>query len=485
MRLSALLVGATGCAQIFGINNTTSPDVGPSEVTAQLQRVSIGATVVKTPYDLSKQTGKFLVENGAGDLMQVPAMVLGTDTFAATIPTGTPPVLFTLPDAPIPYLRLWSAPSRVQKGNFLAYEHALAADPSATAAITVSVNLPTPYMASEALRVEVIGAWTGHTLAGAELPAAAATAINTTIMYSLFPSFVGAAPKKISTDDVVLVERYLGNQLTGYYKPPPFMQSESDTISGDMMAVTPDQPLSAAVTPMAYTQRFAAVRPAVTGGGTSWALTAAPGYAYAASAGVKLHAGAVAATDTMINTMYANPFDSLGWHPLVFISSAQARTFSFSGVMTSLGANMYTAAEAGTGLTFDMPAGLPITMRVNQMPLTIDGAMLPLDLTMPVEFDAQFDRTNNSAYQMTLWEMVLSADMMRVENHPIVDAITSGDSPKFRLPPELLMVDHYYFVTFRSMKGGLTGAATGDLQTVTLPISVAAADSAVFKVTMP
>jgi len=254
-----------------------------------------------------------------------------------------------------------------------------------------------------------------------------------------------------------------------------------------MMPLTADQPLVAMVTPMSYSSRFAAVRPSVMGGGTSWSINAAPGYAYGAIGGVKLHGGAVAAMDPMIGpTMYANPFATLGWHAVMYLGSSQARTFPFGGIMTALGASIYTVTEVGSGvLAFDLPAGLPITSSIDQVPLVIDGAEIPLDLTKPVEITTQVDRTGNTVYQMTLWEMKLSADMMRVEIVPIVDSITPSDPPRFRLPPELFLVEHYYFVTFRSMKGGLTGAATGDLQTVTLPLTVASADSAVFKVKGP
>jgi hypothetical protein len=66
----------------------------------------------------------------------------------------------------------------------------------------------------------------------------------------------------------------------------------------------------------------------------------------------------------------------------------------------------------------------------------------------------------------------------------VVDALAT-DGPKVRLPPELFQVGHYYYVDFRCIQGGFTNAASGDLQTLTLPYSVSRADSAVFQVVAP
>src|SRR5262245_14980466 len=96
MRLLPALLLA-GCAQVFGIENTTPPDADPAKVTVTMQRVSIGATLQKAPLDMSMQMGSFLVDDGAGGYTKVPAQFQAPDTLAAAIP-GTPPALFTLPD---------------------------------------------------------------------------------------------------------------------------------------------------------------------------------------------------------------------------------------------------------------------------------------------------------------------------------------------------------------------------------------------------
>jgi hypothetical protein len=157
----------------------------------------------------------------------------------------------------------------------------------------------------------------------------------------------------------------------------------------------------------------------------------------------------------------------------------------FQGMVAmSLSAGMYTVAEPSTSLTLDLPAGLPINISANQVPLSTDGMMVMLDLTKPVQVEAIIDKPNSTLYLATLYEVALSADMMTVERKIVVDALTTGE-PKLRFPPELFEVGHYYYIDFRTMQGGFMNAATGDLQTLTLPYSVSRADSAVFQVVAP
>src|SRR5688572_12131293 len=124
MRLlpATLLLAAPGCAQLFGLDTTSSPDADPSRVSLTMQRFSVGASVQKNPLDLSGQTASFLVDDGAGSFTKIPAELGPMDTFSAAILTGTPPVMFTLPDLPNPNTRLWSTPSRNHRGVWPAFE---------------------------------------------------------------------------------------------------------------------------------------------------------------------------------------------------------------------------------------------------------------------------------------------------------------------------------------------------------------------------
>jgi len=60
-----------------------------------------------------------------------------------------------------------------------------------------------------------------------------------------------------------------------------------------------------------------------------------------------------------------------------------------------------------------------------------------------------------------------------------------GSEPTLTLPPRVLKAGHTYVVVAACIAGGFVDAATGDFQTVTLPITIGQADSGVFTVVAP
>jgi hypothetical protein len=487
MRLLAatLLVAGSGCAQLFGLDETTGGS-DPTRVSLTLQRWSIGASVTKNPLDLTNETASFLVDDGAGGFTKVAGEVTAPGVFSAPIDDGMPPVMFTTPDAPAPIQRLWQMPGRDRSGVFSAFEHPNPQPPLPSSEIMFSATLPSMYAANESFRIEAIGAWTARAITPMQAAGMGATTITATMLYSTFARMTSSPLARITSQDVVVIERYVGNQLTGVFQVPPFDQSDGpDAITANVAAVPANKPLLAAVMPATYMQRFSAVRPAVTGLAQSWIVNAAPGWSIGSNVGPRLHAGTVAATDSMITTMFGNPFESLDWRALFQFSTQSTRSYMFMGLVAmTLSASMYALAEPTGTLTLDMPAGLPINIRANQVPLSTDGMMVPLDLTKAVEIDAITDRPPGTIYTATLYEVALSADMMQVERTIVVDVAGTGE-PKVVLPPDLFEVGKHYYVDFRSMNGGYTDAATGDVSTVTLPYSVSRADSAVFQVVAP
>jgi hypothetical protein len=485
-RLPALLlVAASGCAQLFGIDETTAPNVDPSRVSLAIDRWSIGAQVVKNPQDLSMETADFLVDDGAGLYTKVPGELTSVGTFSAPLPTGTPPVMFTLPDLPVPIDRLWAMPARDRRGVFAQFEHPNPQPPLANSRFVVTAMLPSAYVSNESFRIEAIGAWMGGAVAPTQLADGTATTITSTVAYSTFARMTGAPAARITSADTVVIERYVGNQLTGVYPVPAFDQTDGDDpINAAVTAVAASETLTATVTPATYAQRYTAVRPAVTGLSQSWIVNAAPGWSIGSNAGPRLHAGTVAPTDTMITTMFGNPF-AAEWRSVLQFTTSSARSYMFQAMVAlPLSASMYTVAEASSTLTLDLPAGLPINISANQVPLSTDGMMVMLDLTKPVVIEAITDKPNATLYSATVYEVALSADMMKIDKRVVVDAVTTGEA-KLRIPPELFEVGKYYYVDFRCMQGGYTNAAAGDLQTLTLPYSVSRADSAVFQVVAP
>lgn len=483
---AALLVAVPGCAQVFGLDETTGPDAGPSGVSVTMQRWSIGASVQKNPLDLTGQMASFLVDDGAGNFTVVPGEQTSTNTFTATITEGTPAVLFSLPDMPTPFRRLWAQPARERHGVFAAFEHPGAQEPLPNSSFTVSATLPSAYAAGESFRIEAIGAWMAGAVAPAEPADGTATTITASVPYSSFGRMTGSPAARITAQDIVVLERYAGNQLTGVYQVPPFDQTDAaDPITASVVAVPANDPLNAAIDPTTYAQRFSAVRPAVAGLSMPWSITAAPGWELGTIEGPRLHAGSAATTDTAIAAMFGNPFESLGWHSLLRFITQATRTYMFQGTIAmTLSAQMYTLQEPSDTLTLDMPAGLPINIRANEVPLSTDGMTVPLDLTKGVVIDAITDRQDNTIYFAALYEVAASADMTAVERTIVVDALTTGE-PKITFPPDLFQVDHFYYIDFRCVQGGFVDAASGDLESLTLPYSVSRADSAVFQVVAP
>lgn len=488
MRLwpATLLVTASGCAQLFGLDETSGPDVDATLVSLTMQKWSVGASVSKGPLDLTDHMPTFLADDGAGNFTRIAGELTEPGVASARIPDGTPGVLFTLPDLPTPYARLWQMPARHRRGLFAAFEHPNPQEPLPNSEIVLTATLPSAYMSNEVFRLEAIGAWTGRAVAPAEPADGLATTITSTMPYSSFVALTPSPPARITSEDVVVLERYVGNQLTGVYQVPPFDQTDGpDAINANVVAVPANKPLIATVTPTTYSERFSAVRPAVSGLTQSWVVTAAPGWAIGSTTGPRLHGGSVAAMDTMISTMFGNPFESLDWRSMFQLTVAATRTYMFEDTAAmTLSSSMYTVAEPSDMLVLDMPAGLPINIRANEVPLSTDGMTVPLDLTKAVAVDAILDKPNCTVHVVTLYKVALAEDMMSVVRTIVVDVATTGE-PKVLLPPDLFEVGSSYYFDVRCMQGGYLDAATGDLQTVTLPYAVSRADSAVFEVVAP
>jgi len=479
-----LLCAATGCAQIFGLDVTSSaPDANLDRTSLQLRRSSVGASVVSGKLDLTGQKADFYTDDGAGGYTKVPGELMPIDTFTAPILMGTPPVGFTTPDMSSHF---WALPARQQKGNYPVFEHPDPTDAATTSAIMLNITLPTMYTATESFRLLVVGAWTQHLLAAGELPApdvGATTIAPAALPYSSFTNVVGGMTKpRIIASDVVLFLRYIGNHLTGVYQTQFDQTDATDPVTGNLTALM-DSGLTATIDPTGYATRYSAVRPATTGLGMSWRVAACPGWSIGLDGGgVILNAGGSQMTDTMINAPHANPFQSLGWKTLMTFTTTSSRSYTYMALPVSLGASMQQIVEPGMSASFNLPAGLPITIRANLSPLTSDGMMLGLDLTKPVSIDAIVDKMSATLWGLSLYEIEVSG--MTVTRKLVTDAVTTG-MPTFKLPPELFQLGHTYVIQFRAYDGGYVNAASGDLQTVTLPISVSSLDGALFTVVAP
>ncbi|MBV8757512.1 MAG: hypothetical protein JO257_09565 [Deltaproteobacteria bacterium] len=474
--LLLLPLGLAGCAQLFGIDNTTGVDAG-SSVTLSVQHVSVGATPIKAPQDLTGQTASFLVGD-ANALMPNTAVIAGPGTWTADIATGTPPALFTLPDLPMGH-HDWALPSRAMRGNLVVFEHPNATAPSATSQLALNVTLPAMYN-SETLIVYAVGAWMNHVLNATEVPAAMATSITSTIPYSSFaPAQSSVMPARITAADIVLVLEYTGSDLSGVLQAAPFDQTDAtDMITGTMVAVTHDKPLSVPV-PANIATRFSAVRPAVGAPATSWVISAAPGATVGTSFGPQLLTGAPAAADTMITAMYGNPFESLQWPAIFNLTAVGTRTYTFNTVPVSLNAALAAYVDASAT---DAPftAGLPTTVTIDQTQLTTDGQMVAINTAKPIEITFSPDQSTNTVYTAQIDELTADMTAMTVKRTPVFAGVSTEHT--FDIPSDLLVSGHTYVLRAGALQGGYTQAASGDLQTWSFPVSYGQLDAGVFTV---
>jgi hypothetical protein len=475
------LVCGGGCAQLFGLDVTTStPDANPDEVSLAVQRVSVGSTVVKAPEDMTGQMATFYADNGTG----TPGILVPPNKFTAPITMGTPPVVFSVPGDTI--LRYFAS-SRAQTVNHVAFERPGMVQAADTSKITVGITLPSAYVSGEAFNVVAIGPWTQHPLAAAELPLPdmGLAAISTPAIDYVtgFSSLVASMTRaKITSADYVVVLRTVGSRLTGYLETQFDQTDGTDTISGTMTAITASRTLNATIDPAAFAARFAAVKPAVTGLSLNYSIAAAPGADVGQTRGIQLVAGGSnPMTDTAVTVSYGNPFEGHGWKSVVTYNATSLRSTTFMTAPVSLGATMQTISDPEQTMAITLPAGLPTTVKANDTELVTDGMNVALDLTKPVTITASVEKPTATYYAASLSEITVTG--MTAARTTIVAAAST--TPTFQFPSMYFTVGHAYVIQFRAQEGGFLDAAGGDFANFTLPMSTSILDSALFTVVAP
>jgi hypothetical protein len=485
LALCAVLACGTGCAQLFGIQNTSGGDAGvdtpPNVVSLRIQRLSIGATVVNTPQDLTGQTASYEVADSTtpSGLRAVPATVASPGLWTAPIPMGMPPVLYTLPDFPMQASRFYALPGRSFATLYGWLEHPSPAPAPSGAMINVNVNTGAAVAGNESYSFYTMGSWTNRGLT--------APAVGTAQLTVSFPfdqpnvSITGRPVEKITTADAVFVMRYVGNQLTGYYRQPAFDQTGNDTIAGTMTQVTPDTTLAMTLHPSAVAARYANVRPAVANLGMAYYIDAAPGYLVANNSGPQLDAVGVAATDSgAVSHMFANPFTGDGWNTIVVWVTNESRTYTVNGLPVTAYAGMNEFVEPGAGLDLQLDAGLPTSISLNQMPLLTDGMTIAIDPTKAADLSFVPDMPGATLSQIQLYELVPNA--ANTAQQYLFKFSCTGTDPHFVAPAGAFVSGHTYVLRAISNKGGFPGVASGDLTMRALPLVQAYADSGVFTV---
>lgn len=475
-----------GCAQLAGIDETSGP-VTPDRVSLQFERYSLGATIVRAPLDLTGLAAEYLLpdEAEADGLLHVPAELLVPDTWSAAIPEGAPAVRFFAPDYPEPVARIWDFGQRNIVGLFARLEHPNPEPAPPGAMLTVGATLPTAFAANESLQLYTLGAWGTRGFGGTELPAPGATVFGpVTFPFSSVQSLGGRPLDKITTADVVLFLRYVGNRLTGVMEAAPFDQTGADTVMGTMTAVAGSETLAIQVgPPAAIAQRYALAQPALPSLSMAWYLHAAPGFEIANDNGPLLEAAGVAMADTgTINAPYGNPFVAKGWPTVLTWSTAATRTYTPAAPMLplELRAGLFQYALPTAGLVLDLPAGLPEVITLDSKPLSTDGLTIAKP-TKAVTVTFVAGTAADTFYQLQLFEIVPNPAGTALIQKTVVGL--SALHPTFTLPPDVLVAGHTYNLRAICVRGGYPAFSEGDLTKRELPMAVGYLDGGVFTVT--
>ncbi|MEP6864933.1 MAG: hypothetical protein ABJE66_30215 [Deltaproteobacteria bacterium] len=488
-----------GCAQLFGLHETTGGgsdtdgSVPPSDVSVEMQLISIGPTAARTPYDVTSLAANFLVADGstAAGVKRVKATATG-DLWSAAIPDGKPPVEINLGlDLPDLFRRLYSVQQRNLKVLYGIYGHIDDVAAPATGSLTVTLNLPSPSAANEGIQLYNVGGWANHGFAGGtDYTVGAQTIGPIAVPYTpaTWGSISGRPLAQITAADEIVGLRYVGNQLTGAAEFTPFAQSTTgaNTLTATMTAVTA-APLDVHVSPTNIDQRLAMPTPKGQTLAMSWSVNAAPGWEIANGTGPQLNAAGILLTDTgAIAAPFGNPFAAKGWKSVFTLGTTKRRTFAVPSLGNLVGTfycGLNEIAEVAPGLTIDTPAALPIVVSINSMPLATDGQNVALDPTKSVQLAILADKTDALFYQFNIYELRENAAMTALETH--VAYVAVSDQAMVTIPNDVFVAGKTYFIRGHAIKGGYPSFSEGNFWTRNLPYSVGYLDAGVFTVSAP
>lgn len=480
---------AASCAQLAGIENTTR-----AGDTVTVVRMSVGATVTTAPQDLTGLQATYFVPGAdPGSVARMPAMTgRGAASGVWTSPLHAPaPVEFTLPDAPAPVPRLYAFPSPQLSVLFAALEHPDPAPAPDGATFSVAVPLDTAPAMGEVFQSYVVGPWLVRNFAPPEL-------VVTDLMLTPPPfsftaaNVVSGRPQidRVTPADAFLVLRYVGSALTGVAEGMPVDQTGAATTvtTSPMTAVAADQTLGLAIAPAALAARYAKVQPAVATLQMNWSLVAAPGYRIASNTGPVLQSGAIAATDTGVAVKYGNPFAARGWNTIFTVATFESRSYLLPGAMTGLDlfAGMNQLLEPSPGFDLQLPAGLPIVISLDDVPLVSDGQLVAqprkfASVSFLVSPAPGVPGPSATVYSVFVYDLTVNPTTMAPERRLTYTAVS--DQPRIAVPPELFQVGHYYTLRAFVTLGGLPGVASGNFVDRELPQAQSYFDSAVIQVT--
>ncbi len=482
-----VLASASGCAQIAGIEETSGPDES-ARVHMTVERVSVGANLVRAPQDLTGQMATYLVPDDAqGDgFVRLPADHTDLDQWSLLYPSGAPALMFTLPDHGGPRTRIWDLGARDMQGVFSVYEHLnpvpLAMDEPA--AIDASITLPTPYVTGETFQFYAVGTWNRR--AYAEVPLDGETTFDPApFELATTETLTGRPHERITTADSVFLLRHQARVLTGVIEAAPFDLAATQQITGTMSAVAADQMLTVTIDPASVPARYQVLRPGPGAPGMAWNVVAAPGRDILAALGPELISAGIGETDPgALMRAYGNPFAARGWQPLFTFATSATRAYvptnqpGGATLSINLRSELYARADPMAGGTVELAASFPELIDLAGTLLTTDGVSIARPTrAVPVSFTTAAPGT---LYAVELLELVPNAAGTALVHKFVISALST--TPSFLLPPELFEPGKNYTLRAVTYVGSYPNLATGDLATRSLPLSAAVHDSGAFTV---
>ncbi len=486
--LAPIVAAATGCAQLAGIDDTSGKNrIGDS---LRIQRMSVGATVQLSDLDLSGLQATYFVANAdtPGGYDRVTATAGQAGTWAADL-RAPAPVEFTLPDLPSPVPRMLSLPNQSISTLYGVLEHPNHTPAPDGATLHVQVTLDAAYPGAESYQSYCVGSWTNRGFAAAEIGAVGVTALDVTYPFASSNSLSGRPTfDQITSADAFLVLRYVGASLTGVAIFDPFDQTGTDKITSTMAPVSRMETLDVKLDPPSLATRYTAARPAVANLVMNWSLVAAPGYRIASNAGPALSSGALAMTDTGVNTTYGNPFTAKNWNTIFTLATSESRTYTPMGTTTpvTLYAGMNQFIEPSPGFALMLPAGLPELITLDGMPLSTDGQTVPTP-TKFVDVSYVADNPNATLYNLQVFDLLPNMAGTALEYHFVFGAAgtetkSGTNEAVFHIPPEVFQTGHRYTLRAITTYGGYPGIATAQLDQRELPLAQGYLDSGVIQV---
>lgn len=484
--MAALSLGAAGCAQLFGLDETSE---APPVVSFSVKHYAVGATVVVEPMDLTGGAATYLIADPADPSgfrkVDVTSPELGK--WQGDIPYGIDAQLrFTLPGEPL--VRHFALDQRNVRGIY-GYLGKLGAEPApAGAALTFSVTLDKPHEATDKLSWLSAGAWTQHDFVGAELPAVGATSWTpAAIPFTQSSSLSGKPHERLRSGDALLVLRHnAANVLTGVFAAPPFdMVGGDNPAIGAMVATTPTDQLSVMLDTTGPVERMAAARPALAVPQFNWSITAAPGSAAAIATGPALAYGAQTASTGVVplTVGYSNPFSGRLWAPTFVWAATARRTYQQPAGMPAVVLSAVQIAMSPPPVdasVVEFSACMPTSVVVQGATLLTDGLTVTLDRAKPVSVTINVDRQDAAdLYAFTLVEVVNTS--------PTVATLTPrfetlSERPTWSVPGDVFEGGKVYTIRARCLRGGFPALAMGDLEQRRLPYFSGSLESGVFTV---